>query len=133
MKQGDPVKNLVRTYLGEEMSSKRVVLTAASVTQDDRGLRQLIAAGCYHAAVNLTTQLLTVYGQGEGRAGHPSKHTAHSIQKQITSARRELSHEIRFADPHHQTLTRTASADMRLCDFASAGHIMDFFYLLNQS
>lgn len=74
------MKNLVRTYLGEDAAVKRVVLTAASVTQDDRGLRQLIAAGCYHAAVNLTTQLLTVYGQGEGRAGHPSKHTAHSIQ-----------------------------------------------------
>lgn len=81
---GDPVKNLVRTYLGDDFASKRVVLTAGSVTQDDRGLRQLIAAGCFHAAVNLTTQLLTVYGQGEGRAGHPSKHTAHSIQLWFT-------------------------------------------------
>ena len=79
--QGDPVKNLVRAYLGEAASTKRQVLTTSSVTEDDRGIRQLIANGCYHAAVNLTTQLLTtVYGQGEGRAGHPSKHTAHSIQ-----------------------------------------------------
>ena len=74
---------MVRTYLGEEAASKRQVLTASSVTQDDRGVRQLIANGCYHAAVNLSTQLLTVYGQGEGRAGHPSKHTAHSIQVRI--------------------------------------------------
>lgn len=88
--QGDPVKNLVRTYLGEDAATKRVVLTAASVTQDDRGLRQLIAAGCYHAAVNLTTQLLTVYGQGEGRAGHPSKHTAHSIQVRTCDGTRKV-------------------------------------------
>ncbi|XP_076048005.1 trafficking protein particle complex subunit 12-like isoform X2 [Oratosquilla oratoria] len=81
---GDPVKNLVRTYLGEEAASKRQVMTAASVTQDDRGLRQLISAGCYHAAVNLTTQRLTIYGQGEGSAGHLSKHTAHSIQLWFT-------------------------------------------------
>uniref|UniRef100_A0A6A7G391 Trafficking protein particle complex subunit 12-like n=1 Tax=Hirondellea gigas TaxID=1518452 RepID=A0A6A7G391_9CRUS len=81
---GDPIKSLLRTYVGEEAASKRQVLNSSSVTQDDRGLRQLIAAGCYHAAVNLTTQLLTVYGQGEGRAGHPSKHTAHSIQLWFT-------------------------------------------------
>ncbi|CAL4095189.1 unnamed protein product, partial [Meganyctiphanes norvegica] len=81
---GDPVKNLVRQYLGEDAATKRQVVSATSVTQDDRGLRQLIGAGCYHAAVNLTTQLLTVYGQGEGKAGHPSKHTAHSIQLWFT-------------------------------------------------
>lgn len=81
---GDPIKSLLRSYVSEDMSSKRQVLTASCVTQDDRGLRQLIAAGCCHAAVNLTTRLLTVYGQGEGRAGHPSKHTAHSIQLWFT-------------------------------------------------
>ena len=36
---GDPVRTAVRTWLGEEVASQRNVPTAASVTQDDRGLR----------------------------------------------------------------------------------------------
>ncbi|RXG60250.1 Trafficking protein particle complex subunit 12 [Armadillidium vulgare] len=80
----DPIRNLLQNYLGEEAASQRRTLLISSVTQDDRGLRQLIANGCYHAAVNLTTQLLTVYGQGEKRSDQPCKHTVHSIQLWFT-------------------------------------------------
>lgn len=81
--QGDMpnlIKNAAARFLGEGESVQRKVLTASDVTQDERGLRQLIQAGCYKAAINLSGRLLAVYAQGYGKINQPSKHSPHSLQ-----------------------------------------------------
>ncbi|XP_063410110.1 trafficking protein particle complex subunit 12-like isoform X2 [Mytilus trossulus] len=78
--QGDPVRDLVYRYMGEQEAIKRQVLTIDSVTQNIEGLQKLIAGGCYRSAVDLTGRLLTETGQGPDQVGQITTHTTHSLQ-----------------------------------------------------
>lgn len=81
--QGDMpnlIKSAATRLLGESETAQRNAPTASDVTQDERGLRTLIRAGCYKAAINLSGRLLAVYAQGYGKINQPSKHSPHSLQ-----------------------------------------------------
>lgn len=71
--------NLVSCF-GETEAAPFKNKTIEEVTQDERGLKMLIEESNYLEALNLTTRLLSMYGQGPGQIGYPSKHTKHSLQ-----------------------------------------------------
>lgn len=77
----DYIKEVATALLGkvESVAKRSDILSENDVTQDDRGLRQLILSGCFSAALNLTSRLLSVYGQGYNKVGQVSKSTPHSL------------------------------------------------------
>ncbi|KAL3869484.1 hypothetical protein ACJMK2_042161 [Sinanodonta woodiana] len=78
--QGDPVRDLVYRYMGEQEALKRQVATADSVTQDVDGLVTLIKKGCLRSAIDLTQRLLTNAGQGAQARWPETQHTPQTIQ-----------------------------------------------------
>lgn len=78
--QGDAVKDLMLRFLGEKAAARRQVLNAGSVEQSFVGLKQLISCRNWRAAVDLCGRLLTAHGQGYGKSGLPTSHTADSLQ-----------------------------------------------------
>ncbi|ELR60996.1 Tetratricopeptide repeat protein 15, partial [Bos mutus] len=75
--QGDAVKDLMLRFLGEKAAAKRQVLTASSVEQSFVGLKQLISCKNWRGGGG---RLLTAHGQGYGKSGLPTSHTADSLQ-----------------------------------------------------
>ncbi|KAL8600764.1 hypothetical protein ACOMHN_055959 [Nucella lapillus] len=78
--QGDPVRDLVYRYMGEQEAVRRHVLTADSVAQDCSGLQKLVESGCLRAAVDLTGRLLAKGGQGETNMEQPTQHSPEMLQ-----------------------------------------------------
>uniref|UniRef100_A0A182SH04 Uncharacterized protein n=1 Tax=Anopheles maculatus TaxID=74869 RepID=A0A182SH04_9DIPT len=80
----DPVQDAVGLLVDANEAQQRKLLLPDNVTQDERGLRELIENGCFRSAVNLTARLLTIKQQGFGHAGHPVKHSPNSLQLWFT-------------------------------------------------
>ncbi|XP_058066794.1 trafficking protein particle complex subunit 12 [Anopheles bellator] len=80
----DPVQEAVGLLVDTNEAQQRKLLLPDNVTQDERGLRELIENGCFRSAVNLTARLLTIKQQGFGHAGHPVKHSPNSLQLWFT-------------------------------------------------
>jgi len=62
--QNDELYNIVAHHLSEEEAQQRELRNCNDVTQDEHGLKDLIQDGYFRAAINLTSRLLTAYGQG---------------------------------------------------------------------
>eukprot|EP00794_Sanderia_malayensis_P004779 gene4779-5406_t len=79
---GDPVKDLVAKFLGQQEAEKRPVPTADRVTMNDAGLRELLEAECWRGSVDWTAKYLTAHGQGlsSGSPTGPFNHTPKLLQ-----------------------------------------------------
>lgn len=60
LRQGDPVRDLVFRYMGEQEAIKRQILSVDSVTQDIDGLKALIVS-IYTVIIHILVHCLQVY------------------------------------------------------------------------
>lgn len=60
IRQGDPVRDLVFRYMGEQEAIKRQILSVDSVTQDIDGLKALIVS-IYTVIIHIPVHCLQVY------------------------------------------------------------------------
>jgi tetratricopeptide (TPR) repeat protein len=82
---------------------KGIQVQRPAVPENVEGLKQLIALGHLKAAYNLTTRLLTGYGQGIGKAGQPTRNTFETFE--IWSCRFQLMMALKL---HSQLLEELA-------------------------
>lgn len=82
--QGDPVKDLVHRYMGEQEAINRQILSVDTVTQDIDGLKKLLEGGCYRSSIDMTGRLLTEAGQGQGHVGTLTQHSPQTLQLWFT-------------------------------------------------
>lgn len=78
--QVDPVKDLLTKFLGEQEAENRKTPSVDSVPLDESGLRDLLAAHCWRAALEFTARFLTAHGQGVGQQGQRALHTHKTLQ-----------------------------------------------------
>ena len=72
--QVDPVKELITKYLSNnDEDPKRTMPTEDTVSCDESGLKQLLEAECWRAALNLTAKLLENYGKNVSQVLHSPK------------------------------------------------------------
>lgn len=78
--QLDPIKELLTKFMGEQEVETRKPLSVDSVPLDESGLRELLGAQCWRAALEFTTRFLTAHGQGFDQKGQRALHTHKTLQ-----------------------------------------------------
>ncbi|XP_031555083.1 trafficking protein particle complex subunit 12-like [Actinia tenebrosa] len=78
--QLDPVKDLLLKFMDEHDVEKRQTLGVDNVPLNESGLRDLLSAECWRAALDFTSRFLTAHGQGVGQYGQRAMHTHKTLQ-----------------------------------------------------
>lgn len=80
--QGDPVMDALRKHCVDDPTqfSYRRAHRSATGQVSIPSLLELVAAGDFRAAIDVTGKLLKTFGQGMGKAHQPSRNTEESLK-----------------------------------------------------